>query len=169
MDRQTEQGQPLETEKIFSLGKTQRSTAITENGRPLQAEKNFRTAFCERSTVDDGTVDRQSQNGRLPKSTGRPLRLQEVAKTDATRILRGLSWKPRVLWLEDYKYTTLGHFYKRGEPPLERSLKEKGSTSLVSRNLWDPFLEVKPAELKPWDVLREVQEAVFIELLLRGS
>ena len=114
-------------------------------------------------------VDRQTRNGRSLVSTSRPLRLQEVAKSGAMWNLQGLSWKPRVHSLLEYKYSTLGHFHTRGEPPLEISLEEKGSTSLVMKNLWKPFLEAEPAELEPYNVLKEDQRVVFTELLLRGS
>ena len=78
-------------QKSNLTGQTKRSTVVTKNDRPLQAEKYFKTVLCEWSTVDDGTVDRQARNGRPLESTGRPLRLQEVAKTGAMRILRRLS------------------------------------------------------------------------------
>ena len=123
-----------------TTSRKKKSTGPT-NGRPLvllmvddsKPRISSSQTSVNRSTVADGTVDRQTRDGRLLVSTGRPLRLQEISKNGATRILRGIGWKLRKNLLLEYKYFTLGHFHARREPPLEIPLQEKGSSSFVSK------------------------------------
>ena len=92
-----------------------------------------------RSTVADGTVDRQTRDGRPLVSTGRQLRLQEVTKNGATRILWGLSWKPRVHSLLEYKYFTLGHFHKEESRHLRYHWKKRVLQALWWKICESPF------------------------------
>ena len=135
MDCQSEPGQPPRR-------LTKRSTAVTVDGRPLQAETNFRIFFCERSTISDGTVDRRTRDSRPLESTGRPLRLQEVAKLVQRDFSVAQVGNQGHSHSKNIKGFTLGHFHARREPPLNVPLLERGLFKLVSKTCQSHLLKL---------------------------
>ena len=123
------------------------------NGQPL---------LKERSTAGLETVDRWSQ----PVDRCGCRKLLKMVQCDFFVAQVG---NPGHSHSKNIKGFILGHFHARREPPLNVPLLGIAFFELVSNNLSKPSLEADPSEQRSYDVPREVQEAVFIVLQLRGS